>query len=332
MRRTCESTDTEHPATMDEAPEGRWRSLRHMDDYAIGPKVYLSVVIRARNQAETLRQVLEALEAQRCSFTWEIIVVDHESEDETAELCKRYKARIIPIRDEEFTHGRSLNLGISNARGELVLLCSAHSVPVGSHFLESAVAPFADPSMAAVRCIVSGDKQQLGEWYTARDVQYGSLEEQKAAEAGVEWISNYPSATCCAIRRSVWEQIPYDEHLESVTDKLWASEVLRNGFKVRCRSEAIFLHVRNRGYLEVWRGENRGYRDLYRTRGYVPLSWPKFLVRVMRFALLAPPVAIRYFVRNVIADAGLATIPWQAKFAPRASPPDYHRSRARARR
>jgi rhamnosyltransferase len=304
----------------------------HMHNGTMESQVDLSVVIRARNQAKSLRQVLEALQAQRCSFRWETIIVDHESEDETVELCTQYNARIVPIRDEEFTHGRSLNLGISEARGALVLICSAHSVPVGSHFLESIVTPFTDPRVAAVRCIAIIDNQQLGEWYTARDLQYGSPEEQKAAEAGTGWIRNYPSATCCAIRRSVWEQIPYDEHLEFMTDKLWASQVLSKGFKIRCRSEAIFLHVRKMRRLEAWRRENRAYRDLYRARGYIPLNWSKFLVRTVRFALLTPLAAIRYFVQNVIADACLVTIPWQAKFAPRLSPPDYYRPRARARR
>ncbi len=304
----------------------------HMHTGTMEPPVELSVVIRARNQAKSLRQVLEALAAQRCSCNWEIIVVDHESRDKTGELCKQYNARMVPIRDEEFTHGRSLNLGISNARGEIVLICSAHSVPVGAHFLESVVAPFTDPGVAAVRCIASINKQQLGEWYTARDVQYGSLEEQKIGEAGTGWISNYPSATCCAIRRSVWEQIPYDEHLEFMTDKLWASQVLSKGFKIRCRSDAVYIHVRNMGYIEAWHRENRAYRDLYRAKGYLPLRWSKFLVRTVRFTLLAPLVGIRYFVQNVAADVGLVTIPWQAKLAPRLSPPNYYRPRTSALR
>lgn len=302
-----------------------------MNDGTMESQVDLSVVIRTRNQAKSLRQILEALEAQRCSFKWETIIVDHESQDETVELCKQYKARIISIRDAEFTHGRSVNLGISKARGEVVLICSAHSVPVGSHFLESIVAPFTDPLVAAVRCIAGSDTQQLGEWYTARDVQYRSLEEQKTAEAGTGWIRDYPSATCCAIRRSVWEQIPYDEHLEFLNDKLWASQVLSKGFKIRCRSDAVFIHVRKMGYIEIWRRENRAYRDLYRTRRYIPLSWPKFLVRIVRVALLTPLVATRYFLQNVLAAAGLVTIPWQAIFPPRVKPPNYYWSRGKGK-
>jgi glycosyltransferase involved in cell wall biosynthesis len=293
--------------------------------------VTLSVIIRTRNQAESLRQILEALAAQRCSFKWEIVVVDHESQDETVELCKQYQARIVPIRHEEFTHGYSLNLGMSKAHGEFVLICSAHSIPVGTHFLESVVAPFTDLSVAAVRCLANSDNQQLGEWYTTWDIHYDSLEEQKTAEAGIGWLRNYPSGTCCAIRRSVWEQIPFDEHLEFMHDKFWASQVLCKGFKIS-RSEAIYLHVRPRGYLENWHRENRAYRDLYRAKGYLPLSWSKFFVRIVRVVLLTPLIAMRYFGQNVMINVGLVTIPWQAKFPPRLHPPDYFQSHARAHR
>jgi rhamnosyltransferase len=130
-----------------------------MTNVAMDSGVYLSVVIRVRNEAKSLKQVLEALAAQQCSFKWEIIIVDNESEDETVELCRAHKALIIHIRRDAFTYGRALNLGISKVLGKLVLLCSAHSVPGGPYFFESAVAPFVDPEVAAVRCIIGSDKQ-----------------------------------------------------------------------------------------------------------------------------------------------------------------------------
>jgi rhamnosyltransferase len=286
----------------------------HKSGIEMEPEIYLSVVIRVRNEAQSLRQVLEALAAQRCGFNWEIIVVDNESEDETLELCEQHHVRVIPIRRREFTYGRALNIGISNARGELVLLCSAHSVPVGSYFLESSVAPFADPQIAAARCLVSSYHEQTAAWYKPRDILYGSLEEQRSAESDMQWLVDYPSASCCVIRRSVWEQIPYDESLEAVEDKLWASEVLARGFKVRCCAEAVFIYHHQRGKKDSWVKVNRQFRALYRTRGHVPLSWSQFLIHVVRAALLAPLVAIRYFVQTVVSDAYLVTIPWQAKF------------------
>jgi rhamnosyltransferase len=276
-------------------------------------QTYLSVVIRTRNQAKSLRRVFEALAAQRCSFKWETIVVDNESQDETAELCKRFNARIVSIRRDEFTYGRALNVGIRDARSPLVLICSAHAVPVGSYFLEKSVAPFADPKIAAVRCLIGSDKEQTAEWYKARDIQYASAEEQRTAEVTNEWLHEYPSASCCVIRRSVWQDVPFDEDLESVEDKLWASDVLRRGYKIRSCAEAIFIYNASRGRRDVLVREYRQFRALYRARGYVPLNWSRFLGRVVRTALLTPLVAIRYFVLNVARDASMVIVPWRAK-------------------
>ena len=293
--------------------------MTHISDVAAEREIYLSVVIRTRNEAKTLKQVLEALAAQRCSFKWEIIVVDNESQDDTLKICRQHGARVISIQQNEFTYGRALNLGIRSARGELVLICSAHSIPVGSYFFESSVAPFADPRMAAVRCLVGSYQDQMAEWYKPRDIQYGSPEEQKKAESGTEWIRHYPAASCCVIRRSVWEQVPYNEELEGSEDKLWASEVLSKGFKIRSCADAVFTYNRHyRKKTDPFRKDARQFRALYRTRGYVPLTWSRFLFRVMRYILLAPLVAIRYILRNVVSDAYLVSIPLQAKFSPRA--------------
>jgi glycosyltransferase involved in cell wall biosynthesis len=291
-------------------------AVMHIKSNGAETEIYLSVVIRVRNEAKSLGQIFEALKAQRCSFNWEIIIVDNESEDETVELCKQYKARVVSIQRHEWTPGSALNLGISFAQGELIFLCSAHCVPVGSYFFENAVRPFSDAEMAAVRCLSGSNKDEMSTWYEARDIQYRSLEEQGAAESGTDWISLYPSAACCVIRRSVWERIRYDETFEGMEDKLWASLVLREGLKIRCRAEAVFIYTRQRGMKAVWEFDNRAFKDLYRATGYVPLNWPRFLFKVLRAGFLMPLVAMRYFFQTIMSQAYLVIIPWQVKLGP----------------
>jgi glycosyltransferase involved in cell wall biosynthesis len=281
--------------------------------------IHVSVVIRTLNAANYLKQVFHALMAQRCSFNWEIIVVDNGSEDETLKLCWEYRARVIHLPRHQFISGRAANLGATNTRGELLFFCSSHCVPVGSYFLESAVAPFCDPEMAAVRCIPAGFTEQMANWYEARDIQYKSWEEQQAAEAGMEWVNQYPTEACCIIRRSVWEQLPLDETIEASEDKLWASAVLKKGYKIRSCAEAVFVYTRRRSMRAGWDFNRRCLLGIYRARGYVPLTWPQFFRRATRAALLAPLAAIRYFVANVMSDAYLVTIPWQARRPPRSA-------------
>jgi hypothetical protein len=223
---------------------------------------------------------------------------------------------VISIPRADFTAGRALNLGISHTRGDLVFLCSPHSIPVGSAFLENAVAPFADPQIGAVRCLPATNTEQMVRWYEARDIQYNSPSEQQSAESGINWISLYPSATCCVIRRALWEELPYDEHLEGIEDKYWACQILSKGFKIRSPAEAVFVYNRRRKWVDLWKNKARGFRGLYRVTGYVPLTWPQFFVRFLRFSFLAPFAAVRYFVENVANDIFLVTVPWQAKRPP----------------
>lgn len=276
----------------------------------------LSVVIRCRNEAASLRHVLEALRLQRCEFPWELVIVDNESEDETQALAEEYGARIVPISRREFTYGRATNLGIGAARGELILLLSAHALPAGSYFLTSAVAPFEDPLVAAARCLQIGNARQISNWYQPKDIQYHSPEEQKQAESGAGWVGEYPTGGCCVIRRSAWEQVRFDESLESNEDKLWASQILAKGYKVRCCAEALWLYTRRYSRRERWKRDNRQQVSLYRITGRPPLSWRSFLMQAARAVLFAPLVTIRYIADVIIWNTLLVTIPWQARRAP----------------
>ena len=276
----------------------------------------LSIVIRCRNEAAGLRKVFSALRAQQCDFPWEVILVDNESEDETQQVAQEFGARIVPITRREFTYGRAINVGVSSARGELVMLLSAHALPIGSYFLASATAPFADPQMAAVRCLAA-DQRQLEYWYQPKDLQYQSAEEQRNAESGSAWLREYPTAACCVIRRKVWEEVKYDETIEANEDKLWASHVLARGYKIRCCAEAIWLHTRKYGKKEERIKTNREHLALYRITGRAPLSFGRYLRLTLRTFAGAPRVALRHVIDNVAWNTYLVSIPWQARRTPK---------------
>jgi glycosyltransferase involved in cell wall biosynthesis len=281
------------------------------------PLPKLSIVIRCRNEAAGLRNVFSALRAQRCDFAWEVVLVDNESEDDTRQVAREFGARVVSIGREEFTYGGSINLGVSQARGELVMLLSAHALPIGSYFLASAVAPFADPQIAAARCLLVTSPRQLETWYRPKDIHYASAAEQQKAEAGTAWVGEYPTGGCCVIRRQVWEEVKYDETLESNEDKLWASHVLAKGYKIRSCAEALWMYTRKYGRKERLRRETRQHLALYRITGRAPLSAGKYLWLTARAFLAAPAVAARYVLDNVAWNTCLVSIPWRAKRAPK---------------
>ncbi len=284
----------------------------------------LSVVIRCRNESASLERVFDALAAQRCSFRWEVIVVDNESTDATRSVCDRYGVRVVPIAASEFSYGRAINVGIASARGQLILLLSAHCVPVGSSFLETAVAAFDDPSVAAARCLQASKSEQLAAWYTPKRVQYRTEEEQREAESARDWLTLYPTAGCCILRRSVWECTRFDETLEAVEDKLWASEVLRKGFAIVSCVSCVYVYTRKRTPSQWHRRQLREELALYRITGRPPLSWQRYFLRCIRTVCLTPWAAARYLFGNIAYDTGLAIVPLRSRGRPpKGSPPEF---------
>ncbi len=276
----------------------------------------LSIVIRCRNEANGLRNVFAALRAQQCDFDWEVVLVDNESEDDTRRIAEEFGARIVPITRREFTYGRAINLGVRESRGEVVMLLSAHALPIGSHFLISAVAPFDDPQVAAARCLLVTSTRQLQNWHQPKDIQYKSAEEQRQTESGTAWVGEYPTGGCCVIRRAVWEDVKYDERLESNEDKLWASHVLAKGWKIRSCAEALWMYTREYGRKERLMRETRQHLALYRITRRAPLSIGKYLWLMIRTLLAAPIVAARYVLENVAWNTSLVSIPWRARREP----------------
>jgi rhamnosyltransferase len=278
--------------------------------------IKLSVVIRCRNEANSLRNALAALRAQKCDFAWEVVIVDNESNDDTRAICEEFGVRIVSIAAKEFSYGRAINMGFTAARGEFVMLLSAHALPVGSYFLVAAVEPFADPQVAAARCLMIGHNEQVHRWYKPDDIQYHSPEEQQKAESGRAWLGKYPTGGCAVMRRKVWEEIKYNEVLESNEDKLWAKQVLARGYKIRCCAEALWVYTRKYRRQEKWKRNNRQELSLYRITGQAPLGVPSYLWKLVRVVLSLPGFIVNHVVNQIVWNTLLVTIPWQAKAAP----------------
>src|SRR5690606_16368828 len=76
----------------------------------------VSVVIRTLNEARHLRALLEGVRTQAYrDGRVELVVVDSGSTDGTLEIAREFEANVVHIAKEEFSFGRSLNLGCAVA-------------------------------------------------------------------------------------------------------------------------------------------------------------------------------------------------------------------------
>lgn len=86
----------------------------------------ISVVIPAYNEEKFLSKCLEAFANQE-EKPEEIIVVDNNSTDKTAEIAKKFNARVVSEKTQGMTYAR--NRGFNEATGDVIARCDADTVP-----------------------------------------------------------------------------------------------------------------------------------------------------------------------------------------------------------
>jgi len=198
-------------------------------------KPLLTWVIRTYNEEKWLDKVLNALFMQS-RLDFEVIIVDSESTDSTLDIIKKYPIRkLISIKKRDFHYSYALNLGISEARGELIGIISGHSLPSHRFWYEWSIKHFSNPKVAAVggqfTSLPDGSYQEkLG------DIQFHTSMFKGSTNKFDSWQSSSPfkafTNTNSMIRKSCWKQYPFDESVEASEDYDWCIEMLSRGYDV----------------------------------------------------------------------------------------------------
>ncbi len=220
----------------------------------------VSVVIRAYNEARHIGRLLQGIHRQTIKDV-EIILVDSGSTDATVDIARSHGARIVSISPQEFTFGRALNRGIAHARGELIVIASAHVYPVYPDWLERLLEPFDRDERVALTY-----GKQRGHAVT-------KFSEHRIFAA---WFPDgrgprYQDHPFCnnanaAIRRALWERHPYDETLPGLEDVAWAKWALEQGYAIVYVPEAEIVHIHEETWRQVYnryRREAMAFRQIY---------------------------------------------------------------------
>ncbi len=218
-----------------------------------------SLIIRAYNEEKHIGRLLEGVMQQTLRHQCEIILVDSGSTDATVAIAKRYPVQVVHIRPEEFTFGRSLNLGIQHARGKFIVIASAHVYPVYPDWLERLLEPFADEQVALTYGKQRGnhltkfsEHQIFAKWFPER--------------SNLRQTHPFCNNANAAIRRALWEQHPYDETLTGLEDLAWAKWALEQGYVVAYVAEAEVVHVHEESPRKVfnrYRREAMAFKRIY---------------------------------------------------------------------
>ena len=194
----------------------------------------VSVIVRTKNEENWIQHCLKSIKTQSYAGGIEIIVVDNLSTDMTLGICAEFpEVKVVTI--EKYLPGDSLNTGISAANGEILVLLSAHCIPTDELHIQNLVRNFDDPSVAGVY------GRQLPLTYSddgdIRDLLI-TFGQDRRVQVKDCFFHNANSA----IRRDIWEKIPFDPSVTNIEDRIWAGEVIKAGYKLIYEPEAAVFH------------------------------------------------------------------------------------------
>jgi len=199
----------------------------------------VSVVVPAYNAEDTIGECIESLLAQdyaRCRL--EIVMVDNDSSDATAEIIKGYPVTYV-LENKAHTSYAARNAGVHAARGELLAFCDADE-KADEHWLSALVETL----------------RKLGDSYggVLGKVEYFAIEENAATRFGLQEQARWryaddtdveEAATANVLyRREVFEKLGgFDPAAQSGGDFHFSRRVVRElGLRIRHTFSAVTHH------------------------------------------------------------------------------------------
>ncbi len=245
----------------------------------------VSIVIRTYNEERHLPQVLEKIAAQQAgSLSKEVIIVDSGSEDRTRDIAQSFGCRIVRIAKDEFTFGRSLNIGCAAATGRYLAFVSGHCVPATDTWLANLIKPLQDEV-----CVYTYGRQMgngASKFSECQLLKKYFPDVSSAPQQG--FFCNNANA---ALPRDLWDAYRFNEELTGLEDMELGKRLVEKGLKLGYVAEASVFHLHD----ETWRKLHRRYE-----REAIALQRIMPQVHVSFFDFL------RYSASAILLDGGAA--------------------------
>jgi len=192
-------------------------------------KPQTSIIIITWNQKKLLKKSLPLIFNQTFR-DFEVIVVDSGSTDNSLDLLSKYRLKVIQYQGkvgEEFSYSRAFNLGAKKAQGEYVVRLSGDAIPQNRQWLAELLKPLSDPIVAGVysRQIYHRKSSIYHKFLCFIDFSRFHCLFEKLACRTMFWGAS------CALRKKVWQKIPFNEKFPHTEDVAWALEVAKKGYR-----------------------------------------------------------------------------------------------------
>ncbi len=241
----------------------------------------VSVIIRTYNESRYLPELLSEIQKQSVSAnSIEIILVDSGSSDDTVSIAINFGCRIIKINKEDFSFGRSLNLGCEAAEGDILVFVSGHCIPVDQNWLMNLITPISDGR------VVWTYGRQIG-IQQSRFSEVQIFEKYYPSESAVPQDGFFCNNANAALLKSVWHGHRFNEELTGLEDMHLARLVVNKGMKLGYVADATVFHIHNESWQKI---KNRFEREALALQYILPEVQVSFIDFV------------RYYLSSIVLD------------------------------
>jgi rhamnosyltransferase len=240
-------------------------------------KDHATVAILTYNGEEFLKDLLNAIFAQKTKRKIEVLVIDSGSTDGTLKILEDYsKVRLHQIPNSEFGHGKTRNLAVEMAKGEYILFLTQDAVPAHEYWLEAMLEPF--ELSDKVGCIVGKQipwpnapvtiKREVNLVFSGLGSDDSvSLQRKNKATTKFGLVNTFMSDTNSAVRKNLHIKIPFRD-VRYAEDQGLGIDMLEAGYYKAYSPLGAVNHSHSYGVREYYRRKFDEYVGLREATGY----------------------------------------------------------------
>jgi rhamnosyltransferase len=217
------------------------------------------IVLRCFNDVGVVGGTLDAVYSQ-VGPSFRVVAIDSGSSDGSVEVLKRYPLELVQIPLGTYIPGKVLNMGMRLGSEPFAAFVNSDCTPQNREWLARLVAPLGtDAKIAAVygRQVPRPDAHPL----VVKDYERAFGDGRVAAT----W-RHFFSMASSAVRRSVWEERPFDEGIRYSEDVLWSWQRRQEGWRIAYAADSVAMHSHNYTVAEMRRrfaGEGKADAAIY---------------------------------------------------------------------
>lgn len=234
-------------------------------------KEKVTIVVRTLNEERYLGELLMMISLQESYlFEPEVIIVDSGSKDKTLEIAKKFGAKILHIEKNEFTFGKSLNIGCEISQAKYLAFISGHCVPIDNKWLHN-----------LILMLHNGQASYVYGRQTGRDTTKFSesivFSKYYGCNSFISATNFFVNNANSAIITGSWRENKFDEFLTGCEDMDLAKRMICKGHKIGYASDAAVFHIHDETWAQV---RNRYEREAVALKIIMPnikITYLKFI-------------------------------------------------------